>query len=41
VKPTGFLGIDPEWFLVECLPNIPEDVTYYLAAQVHPCVFDH
>jgi hypothetical protein len=41
VKPTGFLGIDPEWFLVECLPNIPEDVTYYLAAQVHPGVFDH
>ncbi len=41
VKPTGFLGIDPEWILKECLPNIPEDVTYYLAAQVHPCVFDH
>ena len=40
VKPTGFLGIDPEWFLAECLPNIPEDATYYLAAQVHPCVFD-
>jgi hypothetical protein len=41
IKPTGFLGLDPEWFLVECLPNIPEDVTYYLAAQVHPGVFDH
>jgi hypothetical protein len=41
VKPTGFIGVDPEWFLVECLPNIPEDATYYLAAQVHPCVFDH
>jgi hypothetical protein len=41
VKPTGFIGVDPEWFLVECLPNIPEDVTYYLAAQVHPQVFDH
>lgn len=41
VKPTGFIGIDPEWFLVECLPNIPQDVTYYIAAQVHPCVFDH
>lgn len=40
VTPTGFLGIDPEWFLVECLPNIPEDATYYLAAQVHPGVFD-
>lgn len=41
IKPTGFIGVDPEWFLVECLPNIPEDATYYLAAQVHPCVFDH
>jgi len=41
VKPTGFLGVDPEWFLVEALPNIPEDATYYLAAQVHPDVFDH
>jgi hypothetical protein len=41
IKPTGFLGIDPEWILKECIPNIPEDVTYYLAAQVHPCVFDH
>jgi hypothetical protein len=41
IKPTGFLGIDPEWFLVECIPNIPEDATYYLAAQVHPGVFDY
>ncbi len=41
IKPTGFLGVDPEWFLVECLPNIPEDATYYIASQVHPCVFDH
>lgn len=41
IKPTGFLGVDPEWFLVECLPNIPDDVTYYLACQVHPGVFDH
>ena len=41
IKPTGFLGIDPEWFLKECIPNIPEDVTYYLAAQVHPGVFDY
>ncbi len=41
VKPTGFIGVDPEWFLVECLPNIPQDATYYLAAQVHPGVFDH
>lgn len=41
VKPTAFLGGDPEWFLVECLPNIPKDVTYYIASQAHPCVFDH
>jgi hypothetical protein len=41
VNPTAFVGIDPEWFLVECLPNKPENVTYFLAAQVHPCVFDH
>lgn len=41
IKPTGFLGIDPEWFLKECIPTTPEDVTYYLAAQVHPCVFDY
>lgn len=41
IKPTGFLGIDPEPILKDCLPNIPEDVTYYLAAQVHPCVFDY
>jgi len=41
IKPTGFLGIDPEWFLVECLPSIPEDATYYIASQAHPGVFDH
>jgi hypothetical protein len=41
IKPTGFLGIDPEWFLKECIPNIPEEATYYLAAQVHPGVFDY
>jgi hypothetical protein len=41
IKPTAFVGGDPEWFLKECLPNIPEDVTYYLASQTHPCVFDH
>lgn len=41
IKPTGFIGLDPEWFLQECLPVMPDDVTYYLAAQVHPCVFDH
>jgi hypothetical protein len=41
VKPTAFLGIDPEWFLTECLPTTPEDATYYIATQVHPSVFDH
>lgn len=41
IKPTGFLGIDPEPILKDCIPSIPEDVTYYLAAQVHPCVFDY
>lgn len=41
VTPTGFLGIDPEWFLKDCIPTIVDDVTYYLAAQVHPDVFDH
>ena len=40
IKPTGFLGIDPEWFLSECLIETPADVTYYLASQVHPGVFD-
>lgn len=41
IKPTGFVGLDPEWFLVESLPNPTHDLTYYLAAQVHPQVFDH
>lgn len=41
IKPTGFVGIDPEWFLLEAIPNPSKDLTYYLAAQVHPQVFDH
>lgn len=41
IKPTAFIGVDPEWFLKECLPVKPEDATYYLASQVHPDVFDY
>lgn len=41
IKPTAFLGIDPEWFLTECLPDPTDDITYYIATQVHPGVFDH
>jgi hypothetical protein len=44
IKPTAFIGIDPEEILVDYLkdPTIPpKDATYYLAAQVHPAVFDH
>lgn len=40
IKPTAFIGIDPEWFLKECLPEPPKELTYYLGSQVHPCVFD-
>lgn len=40
IKPTAFVGLDPEDILKEYLIETP-DVTYYLAAQVHPCVFDH
>lgn len=45
VKPSAFVGIDPEWFLLECTYHMEEtqppfDATYYLAAQVHPKVFD-
>jgi hypothetical protein len=45
VKVDAFVGIDPEWFLLECTyhteePHPPFDATYYLAAQVHPKVFD-
>ena len=41
IKPTAFLGVDPEWFLVESIPNPPKDATYYIASQVHPGVWDH
>lgn len=41
IKPDAFIGIDPEWFLKDYLDDAPGDATYYLAAQVHPCVFDH
>ena len=41
IKPHAFIGLDPEWFLKDYLPNPPEDATYYLAAQVHPGVFEH
>src|SRR6185369_13032413 len=41
IKPTGFIGVDPEWFLVEAIPNPPEDATYYIASQVNPKVFEH
>ena len=29
VKPTAFLGVDPEWFLVESIPNPPKDATLH------------
>jgi len=41
IKPNAFVGIDPEWFLKDYLIQMPDDATYYLAAQVHPDVFDH
>lgn len=41
IKPNAFIGIDPEWFLKDYLITAPDDATYYLAAQVHPGVFDH
>lgn len=40
VKPTAFVGLDPEPILKDYLIELP-DVAYYLAAQVHPEVFDH
>lgn len=39
VKPTAFVGLDPEPILKDYLITTP-DVTYYLAGQVHPEVFD-
>jgi uncharacterized Rossmann fold enzyme len=41
VKATAFIGLDPEPLLKDYLINCPDDATYYLAAQVHPEVFDH
>jgi hypothetical protein len=40
IKPHAFIGLDPEEMLKDYVP-IPPDITYYLAAQVHPGVFDH
>jgi hypothetical protein len=40
VNPTAFIGLDPEEMLKDYLIETP-DVTYYLAVQVHPGVFDH
>jgi hypothetical protein len=40
IKPTAFVGLDPEPILKDYLTQTP-DATYYLAAQVHPDVFDH
>jgi uncharacterized Rossmann fold enzyme len=41
IKPTAFVGLDPEPILKDYLIETPDDATYYLAAQVHPEVFDH
>lgn len=41
VRPTAFVGLDPEPFLRDYLIETPADATYYLATQVHPDVFDH
>jgi hypothetical protein len=41
IKPTAFIGLDPEPILKDYLIETPDDATYYLAAQVHPEVFDH
>lgn len=40
VKPTAFIGLDPEPILKDYLIKRPDDATYYLAAQVHPDVYD-
>lgn len=40
IKPTAFVGLDPEPILKDYLIELP-DVTYYIASQVHPDVFDH
>ena len=41
VKPTAFIGLDPENILKGYLIEMPDDAAYYLAAQVHPDVYDH
>lgn len=41
IKPTAFVGLDPEPILRDYLIDVPADATYYLATQVHPWVFDH
>lgn len=41
VKPTGFVGLDPEPILKDYLIETPQDATYYIAASCHPDVFDH
>jgi uncharacterized Rossmann fold enzyme len=41
IRPTAFVGLDPEPILKDYLTETPDDATYYLAAQVHPEVFDH
>lgn len=40
IKPTAFVGLDPEEMLKDYLINPPDDATYYLGAHVHPGVFD-
>lgn len=41
IKPTAFIGLDPEPILKDYLIEMPSQATYYLAAQVHPDVFNH
>jgi uncharacterized Rossmann fold enzyme len=41
IQSTAFVGLDPEPILKGYLIETPDDATYYLAAQVHPEVFDH
>jgi hypothetical protein len=41
IKPSAFVGLDPEPILKDYLIDTPDNATYYLAGQVHPAVFDH
>jgi hypothetical protein len=41
IRPTAFIGLDPEPILKDYLINCPDDATYYLASQVHAEVYDH